>query len=428
MLEDRYGLALSTASTAARDAYVEGVDRLVSANAGAEESFGRAIAADPRFALAHIGRARVLQLEARGREAQSAAAEARALSAEISERERAQVEALALAVSGQAAAALEAIRVHLARHPRDAMALAPATGVYGLIGSSGRRERNEELLDLLDGLAPAYGDDWWFLGAHGFARTEALGWRQGGPVIERALALNPKNAHAAHAHAHVLYERGADATGAEFVGAFVESYSRKAQLHCHLSWHLALFELARGRAERAMGLYAESIRPGASLSAPMPTLADAASLLWRSELAGQERRPEEWRELARYGLEAFPACGLAFADLHCAVALAAAGESEALARRVAALRESGSPAARVLAAVSEALGAFAGGRHCEAIDLLAPVLDEFVRAGGSRAQRDLLEHTLLAAYLEAKRAGEAQTLLARRVDRQPSVPVRGWSS
>src|SRR5262245_59968834 len=144
MLEDRYGLALYTASTAARDAYVEGVDRLISANAGAAESFGGALAADPRFALAHIGRARVLQLEARGREAQSAAAEARALSAGISERERAHVEALALAVSGQAAADLAAIRAHLARHPRDAMALAPATGVYGLIGSSGRRERNEE--------------------------------------------------------------------------------------------------------------------------------------------------------------------------------------------------------------------------------------------------------------------------------------------
>ena len=38
----------------------------------------------------------------------------------------------------------------------------------------------------------------------------------------------------------------------------------------------------------------------------------------------------------------------------------------------------------------------------------------------------LLEHTLLAAYLQAKRAGEAKALLARRVDRQPSVPVRGW--
>jgi tetratricopeptide (TPR) repeat protein len=65
MALDRYGLVVSTASAAARDAYVEAVDCLLSANAGAEAGFDRAIAADPGFALAHIGRARSLQLQAR---------------------------------------------------------------------------------------------------------------------------------------------------------------------------------------------------------------------------------------------------------------------------------------------------------------------------------------------------------------------------
>jgi hypothetical protein len=46
-----------------------------------------------------------------------------------------------------------------------------------------------------------------------------------------------------------------------------------------------------------------------------------------------------------------------------------------------------------------------------------------VRVGGSWAQRDLFEHTLLAAYLRAGRAADAQALLRRRVDRRPSVPV-----
>src|SRR5262249_44558472 len=214
-----------------------------------------------------------LQLQGRGPDAQAAAAEARARAAGASPRERAHVEALGLTVAGDSAAALAAIRSHLETYPRDAMALSPATGVYGLIGASGRGGRQEERLALLDGLSPVYGDDWWFLGAHGFARTEALGWAAGAPLIERALAANPDNAHAVHAHAHVLYERGADATGAEFVARFVEGYSRNAQLHCHLAWHLALFELARGNADRALALYEDSIRPGASRSPPMPTLA-----------------------------------------------------------------------------------------------------------------------------------------------------------
>jgi stage V sporulation protein SpoVS len=427
MRQDRYGLPASTTSATALDAYVEGVDRLLSANAGAEESFERAATLDPRFALAHIGRARSLQLQARVADARAVVARARALAASLTSRERGHVEALGAAVEGDAAQALARIRAHLADFPRDAMALAPATGVYGLIGFSGRQDRNELLADLLDGLAQAYGDDWWFLGAHGFALTEARGWRAGAPLVERSLALSPRNAHAAHAHAHVLYERGADHDGAAFVQAWLPSYPRAAQLHCHLHWHLALFQLGLGRPESAWDLYAESIRPGAALSPPMPTLCDAASLLWRSELAGEKRPLERWKEVAAYAERSFPHIGLAFADAHAALALAAAGDAEALERRVAEMRraeaEGRLPSGSVLPIAAEALGAFARGDWESVIRLLAPEVERFVRIGGSRAQRDLFENTLLAAYLRAGRAQEAAALLARRLDRQPSVPV-----
>jgi len=427
MLKDRYDLNVSTTSTAALDAYVEGVDRVLSANAGAEESFDCAIAADPGLALAHVGRARSLQLQARLREAREAAAHARDLSAGDTRRERGHVEALAIAVEGDAARALRAIERHLGEFPRDAMVLAPATGVYGLIGFSGRQERNEALLALLDSLAPAYGDDWWFLGAHGFALTEALGFAAGAPRVARALALSPRNAHAAHAWAHVLYERGGDADGTAFVEAWLAGYPRAAQLHCHLSWHLALFELGRGRLERAWAIYLDSIRPGATLSPPMPTLADSASLLWRGELAGAPRSAEHWREVAAYAQRVFPSVGLSFADAHCALAYAAAGDTEALASWIAELTNADAagrlPAGSVLPLVAEGQGAFARGDYDEAIRRLAPVVDRFVRIGGSRAQRDLFENTLLAAYWRAGRGDEATALLARRLDRQPTVPV-----
>jgi hypothetical protein len=427
MLQDRYGLPVSTTSAAALEAYVDGVDRLLSASAGAEESFTRAARLDPRFALAGIGRARSLQLQARGADARAAATNARALAGGLTPRERGHVEALGTAVDGDAARALSLIRAHLADFPRDAMVLAPATGVYGLIGFSGRQDRNELLADLLDGLASAYGDDWWFLGAHGFALTEARGWQAGAPLVERSLALSPRNAHAAHAHAHVFYERGADRDGAAFVEAWLPSYPRAAQLHCHLHWHLALFHLGLGRPERAWDLYAESIRPGAALSPPMPTLCDAASMLWRCELAGEERQHERWREVTAYAERSFPHIGLAFADAHAALAFAAEGDAEALDRRVVEMRRADAegrlPAGSVLPIAAEALGAFARGDWTSTIRLLAPEVERFVRIGGSRAQRDLFENTLLAAYLRAGRAKEAAALLARRLDRQPSVPV-----
>ncbi len=250
MIRDRYGLSLSTSSAPAAQAYVEGVDRFLGAHVAPDECFDHAVAADPGFALGHIGRARSLQLLGRGALAQAAAARARELGASLDRRERQHVEALGLAVAGQGARALALIREHVAEFPRDVMALAAANGIYGLIGFSGRQDRNEAMLALLESVAPAYGEDWWFLGAHGFARTEALGWKAGEPLIERALTLAPRNAHAAHAWAHVCYEKGDDQAGAQFVAGFLPEYPKAASLHCHLSWHRALFELGAGPSRR----------------------------------------------------------------------------------------------------------------------------------------------------------------------------------
>jgi hypothetical protein len=104
MSQDRYGLPISSVSAVAGQAYVEGVD--------------------PGFALAHIGRARSLQLLGRGALAQEAAEQARAAAATLDRRERRHVDALA--VAGQGGRALALIREHVAEFPRDAMALAAA--------------------------------------------------------------------------------------------------------------------------------------------------------------------------------------------------------------------------------------------------------------------------------------------------------------
>ena len=430
MPHDRYGLSL-TASPAAAAAYVDAVDRLLAAREGALEGFDRAVAADPGFALAHVGRSRSLLVAGRGVEGRAAATAALALAGGLERRERRHVEALAAAATGPGDRALALVREHLREFPRDVVALAAANGIYGLIGFSGRQERNEDMLELLDGLAPAYGEDWWFLGAHGFARTEALGWKAGAPLIGRSLALEPRNAHGAHAWAHVFYERGEDEAGATFVERWMPDYPPEAALHCHLSWHRALFEMGRGRPDAALAIYESSIGPGRSLGSPFSTVVDAASLLWRRELAGAAPRPEAWRALAAHVATTFPSPSIAFLDVHCAVALAAAGDGSALERWVARLREAEAqgkvPAGPVVPAVAAAMGAFVAGCYAEAIAGLAPVLDHLVRVGGSWAQRDLFEHTLLAAYVRAGRPAEASALLARRVTRQPSVPVAGVS-
>src|SRR5260370_24704180 len=73
MPSDRYGLSLTTTPPAAA-VYVDAVDRLLAAREGALEGFDRALAADPGFALAHIGRSRSLLVAGRGPEGRAAAA------------------------------------------------------------------------------------------------------------------------------------------------------------------------------------------------------------------------------------------------------------------------------------------------------------------------------------------------------------------
>jgi Tfp pilus assembly protein PilF len=76
MPKDLWDLPLSTESPRAAEQYILAVEKLLSANVGAEEALGRALAADPGFALAHAARARVLQLRGAMPEARAAAARA----------------------------------------------------------------------------------------------------------------------------------------------------------------------------------------------------------------------------------------------------------------------------------------------------------------------------------------------------------------
>lgn len=432
MLADRYGLAVSTASAAARDAYVAGADCILSATAGWREHFGRAIEADPGFALAHIGFARGCFLDADVKPAREAAARARELAQAATPREQGHVDAVALPLEGKPVDALAATREHLAQWPRDAMVLAPATGVFGLIGFSGRREREEELYGLLSGLATHYGDDWWFGCVHAFAACESGRLDEAWRLIEQSMAANPRNAHGAHIRVHVLHETGEMARAMEYLDSWMPGFDRRGLLHCHMSWHVALTALTLGHADRAWAAYRAGVHPGGSWGPPINVVSDTAAFLWRAELAGGERRPAPWHEVHDYAIKSFPKAGLAFADVHVALACVADGDSVALERLTAELREriaaGKAPTGGVVPTIVEGFGAYAKGDWNGAIRAFELALPETVRIGGSRAQRDLVEYTLIAAYLKAGRPADARALVARRTDRRATVQVAGFAA
>ena len=429
MLTDRYGLPLSTNSVTARDAYVEGVDLLLTVYPGAAISFERAITADPAFALAYVGRARASQLAGRLEAMRADLTMASSLADGVSARERSQIEVFRSLFAGQAVAALAALRNHVQTWPRDALVLSLAANQGGLIGMSGLSGREQDLTDFLDGLAPHYGEDWWFEAHRGMALSEIGRHDEARPMIERSLAQYRRNAYGAHAFAHLCYETGDQDTGIAFLRDWLPLYDRGGGLFGHLNWHLGLFELHAGNLEGGLRLYTEAFCADDHRGAIHQKLSDSAAFLWRSELAGYPRDPARWTKLKDYAREKLPRPGMSLADWHVALTYAATGDDAALEGWIKAIEELANagryPSGSVIPAVARAFAAYRRGDYAATIGLIEPMLPERERIGGSRAQGDLVEATLLQAYLASGRDAEARQLAEARRAGPARLPVTG---
>jgi tetratricopeptide (TPR) repeat protein len=429
MPTDRYGLALSTGSAVARDAYVEASDLALIFYPGAAEAYDRAIAADPGFALAHAGKAQLLMRQGEVAAARAALGAAKDAAAGLSEREAGHIGFFDLVFAGRTDAAISALYTHLAAWPRDALVVASAANPNGLIGGSGRIGQKHRIAALMDSLAPHYGDDFWFLSYHAMALSEDGQLAPARAKIEQSVALNPNNAHGAHGFAHICYESGEPDAARAYLSSWLATYPRDGFFHGHLSWHLSLLEIQAGNWAEASRLYRDAIALDRHSGGPQQKMSDGAAFLWRSELAGHPRDATAWRNLYDYANGALPRPSSGLADLHVILAQAVSGEDAALdarARQIEELaREGRYPSGSYLPALARGFAAFERSDFSGAIEALAPLAGENERIGGSRAQHDLIEFTLLKAYLNANRPEEARHLLGLRRPGASGIPVAG---
>src|SRR4029453_13668004 len=274
MLKDRYDLALTTASAAARDAYVQASDVALTFYPGALEAYDRAIAADPGFALAHAGKALVLLRQGDVAAARTALAAAKGLASGVSEREASHIAFFDLVFAGQTDAAIAALYAHLAAWPRDALVVASAANPNGLIGGSGRIGQKRDIAALMDSLAPHYGDDFWFVSYHAMSLSEDGQLAIARAKIEQSVAANPNNAHGAHGFAHICYESGDLEAARAYLSSWLPTYSRDGFFHGHLSWHLSLCELQAGNWAEALRLYRDAISLDRHSGGPQQKMSD----------------------------------------------------------------------------------------------------------------------------------------------------------
>lgn len=429
---DSRGLPLSTCSDVAAARYREGIDLLLSAWPGAAPPLDAAIAADPDFALAHAARARLHGVRGEAEAARARIAMAAELAARNADaRERSHVDVLAHAIHGRSAQALRRVLEHAGEWPRDVVVLGLPLGAFGLLAFSGMATHDQARVDLCERHAAHFADDdWWFLNYRGWSHAENGAVARGRAMAERSLALRRANANAAHALAHAMFEGGAGEDAARLLDGWLPGYDRGGTLHGHLAWHGALAALERGDAAGALAAYARHVRPSASLGLPLNVLTDCVSFLWRLRACGHEAPAGAWDEVAAYAAPMHPRAGLPFADVHMAMLDAAMGRRGAVevrAAELARLVEAGTLAAGpVVPALCRAVLAFAQGDDAGCVRLIEPVLAEVPRVGGSGAQREVFEDTLLVALMRSGEAAKARALLDRRLRRRPSPRDAAW--
>jgi len=239
------------------------------------------------------------------------------------------------------------------------------------------------------------------LAMHAFGLEENGRYEEAEASASAALALDPRDARAHHAMAHVFEMTGRAEAGETWLAVHAEGWANDTVVATHCWWHRGLFQLALGRPDLALDIYHHHVRAGRSTS--VADLIDASALLWRIDLAGGDAGGR-WLELADAWARHIDDGFCSFNDLHAMLAFVGARDWRRADLLVRALRAAYSRQTRHGAttrllglAACRALAAFGRGDALRAITLLASLPAQAHRLGGSHAQRDVLHLTMKRA-------------------------------
>ncbi|MFT5001351.1 MAG: tetratricopeptide (TPR) repeat protein [Paracoccaceae bacterium] len=411
MLKDRYGNKVTVQSQSALDHYDHGVRLFLGGDYGATDAFRSSVEKDENFALGYVALARSLMMSGQMPQAKTAINRAQELRRKLDGRQKQHIECVALLLTGQPQKARELVETHVRDYPRDVLVAQLCAGVFSLIGFSGEVGREAELLAYTSALLPHYGDDWWMMSMHALSLCETGQIEASMALMDKSLALNPRNAHAAHFKSHAQYEAGDTAAGRRYLTGWLSEYDDRAVLHGHLSWHSALWALHDGDEAAMWDAIDTGVGPGAAKGLPLNVLTDTAAILYRAELAGLSVAPDRWSELSDYAVRFFPETGQSFADLHAALSHAMAGNGDRLAHISQTAKGF---AGDLVQPVARAWGAIARENWSDALAELVQVMGTTERLGGSRAQRDLLELTYANVLFKLGMTAEARRCLTTR--------------
>jgi tetratricopeptide (TPR) repeat protein len=349
------------------------------------------------------------------------------LAPKANDRERAHVAAVRLWVDGDIAGATEAWGRIALDHPRDILAIQMAQqGDFFQGQSLMLRDRVARVIGAWTPDVPGHG---FVHGMYAFGLEEAGEYREAEKHGRLAMEVNPQDAWAAHAVAHVMEMEGRVLEGVAWISDTSPGWSEEGLLAYHLWWHLGLMWLEHRNPAEALAVYDRSI---GGTNEALPSC-DASALLWRLWTLGHDvgerwqAVADQWAGRVEHGINAFN-------DVHAVMAFAAAGRPDELAAQLATLERSASAkgtnammAREVGVGAARGIAAFGAGRYAEALDAVLDVMPRAALFGGSHAQRDILGWTALESAIRAGEKGVARALANERLARKPESPTnRAW--
>ncbi|MCQ9375625.1 tetratricopeptide repeat protein [Methyloversatilis sp. XJ19-13] len=335
-------------------------------------------------------------------------------------REARHVRAVDLLVSGRLRAAARVLEDIAIEHPLDTLALQAGHQTDFLLGDS------RMLRDRIARALPAWHTDmpaWHAVaGMLAFGLEETGDYERAEQYGRQAVERQPRDGWAQHAVAHVMEMQNRRHDGIAWMRAAPQAWALDNFLSVHNHWHLALFHLGLDDIDAVLALYDGPVcaeAPGLVFD-----LVDQSALLWRLHLRGIDVGTR-WQALADRWSPNATTGRYAFNDMHATMAFAAAGRTEQI-RAIADAQQaviagSGDSdadnirfTAEVGHAATTAMAAFADGDYAQTVDLLRPIRHISHRFGGSHAQRDVLDLTLIEA---AARDGQQSLATALRAER-----------
>jgi hypothetical protein len=248
-----------------------------------------------------------------------------------------------------------------------------------------------------------------------------------------AVGTNPDDVWGIHAVVHTYEMQGRVDEGIRFLSSDSTRWENGNLFTVHNFWHLALYHLEAGRPERSLDIYDTEIHHAGSAGVPIEML-DASALLWRLKLDGVDTGDRFESLAAAWAPKVAGDPWYAFNDLHAVIAFAGAGRRDDIRTVIDAqerwLETADGSNARMAAEIGlpafRAVLAFVEDRHDDVIAELMPIRRVFNHFGGSHAQRDALQRTLLESTLLAGRYELARALASERLAVRESS-VYGWN-